>query len=96
MWKGHLQEMRSKVILATMVKRQDSKYKVFWVGNDKSLGGVGIWFTEKWVEILTLRFSFCKLMFHVEHASDCIIFVKLVGKSIATVLPVYAPVRSWW
>ena len=52
------------------------------VGNDKGMGGVGILLAEKWVEEI----------FDVKRVSDRIMLIKLaVGKSIVTVLSVYAP-----
>ena len=55
---------------------------MFWVGNGKGMGGVGIVLAERWVGTL----------FDVKCVSDRIMFIKLiVGKSIVTVLLVYAP-----
>ena len=51
---------------------------------EKGMGGVGILMAEKWVEVIC----------DVKHVSDRIMFIKLVGKSIVTVLLVYAPLVS--
>ena len=51
---------------------------------EKGMGSVGILMAEKWV----------KVIFDVKHVSDRIMFIKLVGKSIVTVLLVYAPLVS--
>ena len=32
-----------------MINRKASKYKLFWVGNEKGLGGVGIFLVKKWI-----------------------------------------------
>ena len=37
-----LQEARWRGASARLVERKDSRYKLFWVGNDKVMGGVGI------------------------------------------------------
>ena len=58
---------------------------MFWVGNCKGMGGVGILLTEKWVEAV----------FDIKHVSDRIMFIKfIVGKSIVTALSVYAPLAG--
>ena len=51
---------------------------------EKGMGSVGILMAEKWV----------KVIFDIKHVSDRIMFIKLVGKSIVTVLLVYAPLVS--
>ena len=77
-----LQEARWRGASARLVERKDSRYKLFWVGNDKVMGGVGILLAEKWLEAI----------FDVKRVLDRIMLIKLiVGKGIVTVLPVYAP-----
>ena len=77
-----LQEVRWRGACARLVEGKDSRYKMFWVGNDKSIDSVGILLAEKWVEAI----------FDVTHVPDRIMLIKLaVGKSIVTVLWVYAP-----
>ena len=77
-----LQEVRWRGASARLVEGKDSRYKLFWVGNDKGMGSVGILLAEKWVEAI----------FDVKHVSDRIMLIKLVvGKSIVTVQLVYAP-----
>ena len=71
-----LQEVRWRGASARLVEGKDSRYKMFWVGNGKSMSGVGILLTEKWV----------KAIFGVKRASNRIMLTKLVvGKSIVTV-----------
>ena len=74
-----LQEVRWRDASARLVKRKDSRYMIFWVGNDKGMGAVGISLAEKWVEAV----------FEVKLVSDRIMFIKLLGKSIVAVLWVY-------
>ena len=77
-----LQEVRWRGASARLVEGKDSRYKMFWVGNGKSMSGVGILLAEKWV----------KAIFGVKRASNRIMLIKLVvGKSIVTVPSVYAP-----
>ena len=33
-----------------MIEGKDSHYKIFWVGNEKGRGGVGILLLEEWIE----------------------------------------------
>ena len=55
---------------------------MLWIVNGKGMGGVGISLAEKWVEAI----------FDVKRVSDRIVLIKLVvGRSIVTVLSVYAP-----
>ena len=51
-----------------LVEGNDSRYKMFWVGNDKGMGGFGILLAEKWVEA----------DFDIKHISDRIMLIKLV------------------
>ena len=77
-----LQQVRWRGASARLVEGKDSRYKLFWVGNEKGMGCVGILLAEKWVEAI----------FDVERVSDRIMLMKLVvGKSTVTVLSVYAP-----
>ena len=75
-----LQEVRWRGAYARLVDGKGSRSKLFWVGNDKGMGGVGILLAEKWVEAI----------FDVKPVSDGIMQIKLVlGKSTETILPVY-------
>ena len=77
-----LQEVRWRGASVRLVEGKDSRYNLFWVGNDKDMGGAIILLAEKWVEAI----------FDVKLVSDRIMIIKLVvGKSIVTVLLVYAP-----
>ena len=42
-----LQEVRWRGVSARLVKGKDSRFKLFWVGNDNGMGGVGILFNRK-------------------------------------------------
>ena len=77
-----LQEVRWRGATNRLVEGKDSGYKMFQVGDDKGIDGVGILLAEKWVEVI----------FDVKRVADRIMFIKLVvGKSIVTVLSVFAP-----
>ena len=41
-----LQETRWRGASARMIEGKDSRYKLFWVGNDKGTGGVGVLLSE--------------------------------------------------
>ena len=66
-----------------------SKEKIsdlFWVGNDKGMGDVGILLAEKRVEAI----------FDAKRTSDRIMLIKLVvGKSIVTVVGLCSTGWSW-
>ena len=65
-----------------MITGKDSRYKFFWVGNDRGTGSVGVLLAEKWVE----------KVYDVSHISDRLIVIKLViNEMIVSVLSVYAP-----
>ena len=44
--------MKWRGVSARLVERKDSRYKMFWEGNDKGIVGVGFLFTEKQVEAI--------------------------------------------
>ncbi|XP_056003432.1 uncharacterized protein LOC125662874 [Ostrea edulis] len=50
------------------IKGKDSKYKLFWSGNDNGMAGMGVFLAEEWIE----------KVFEVQRVSDRIILVKLV------------------
>ena len=61
---------------------KDSRYKLFWSGNNKGTAGVGVFVAEKWIE----------KVFEVKRVSDRIILVKIiVGQRVLCLLSVYAP-----
>ena len=63
-------------------KGKDTRYKLYWSGNDKGTAGVGVFVAEEWLE----------KVFEVHRVSDRIILVKLiVGQRVVTFLSVYAP-----
>ena len=64
-----------------MIKGKRTRYKLFWMGNDKGTGGVSIFLAEKWVD----------KMIDVNRVSNRIILLKLmVGETIFTTISVYA------
>ena len=63
------------------IKGKDTRYKLYWSGNDKGTAGVGVFVAEEWIE----------KVFEVQRVSDRIILVKLiVGQRVVTFLSVYA------
>ena len=61
---------------------KDSKFKLYWSGNDKGTAGVGLLVAEEWIEKV---FDFQKISYHI-------ILVKLiVGQQVMSILSVYAP-----
>ena len=64
------------------IKGKDTRYKLYWSGNDKGTAGVGVFVAEEWIE----------KVFEVQRVSDRISLVKLiVGQRVVTFLSVYAP-----
>ena len=47
-----LQELKWRGVSSRLVEGTDSRFQLFWVGNDKGMGGVGILLAEKWVEAI--------------------------------------------
>ncbi|KAK3893367.1 hypothetical protein Pcinc_002801 [Petrolisthes cinctipes] len=65
-----------------MIEGKSERYKLFWIGNDKGTGGVGIFLAEKWVD----------KVIEVNRVSNRIIQMKLmVGETIFTAISVYVP-----
>ena len=76
-----MKEVRWRGASARLIEVKDSRFKLFWVGNDEDMARVGILLTEKWVDTI----------FDDKHVLDRIMLTKLaVGKSM-TVLLVYVP-----
>ena len=68
-----------------IIKGKDTRYKLYWSGNDKGTAGVGVFVAEEWIE----------KVFEVQRVSDRILLVKLiVGQRVVTLLSVYAPQKS--
>ena len=64
------------------IKGMDTRYKLFWLGNDKGTAGIGVFAAEEWIE----------KVFEVQRLSDRIILVKLiVSQRVVTFLFVYVP-----
>ena len=65
-----------------MIEGKDLRYKIFWVGNEKGGGGVGILFSEEWIEKVS----------DINRVSDRIVMIKLaIDNKIIMVLSCYAP-----
>ena len=61
---------------------KDSRYKLFWSGNDNATGGVGVLLVEEWWE----------KVFEVVRVPDRIILIRMtIGKTVFVFVCVYAP-----
>ena len=77
-----IQETRYRGGNCHTIKGKDTRYKLYWSGNDKGTAGVGVYVAEEWIE----------KVFEVQRVSDRIVLVKLiVGQRVVTFLSVYAP-----
>ena len=77
-----IQETRYRGSNCRIIKGKDTRYKLYWSGNDKGTAGVGVFVAEEWIE----------KVFEVQRVSDRILSVKLiVGQRVVTLLSVYAP-----
>ena len=64
-----------------MIEGKDLRYKIFWVGNEKGRGGVGIFLFEEWIE----------KVFDINKVSDRIVMIKVaICNKITTLLSCYA------
>ena len=69
-------------VVATAASSRNTRYKLFWSGNDKTTAGVGVFVAEEWIE----------KVFEVQRVSDRNILVKpIVGQHVVTFLSVYVP-----
>ena len=74
-----IQETRYRGGNYRTINGKDTRYKLYWSGNDKGTAGVGVFVAEEWIE----------KVFEVQRVS---ILVKLiVGQRVVTFLSVYAP-----
>ena len=77
-----IQETRYRGGNCRTIKGKDTRYKLYWSGNDEGTAGVGVFVAEEWIE----------KVFEVQRVPDRIILVKLiVGQRVFTFLSVYAP-----
>ena len=77
-----LQETRWKNEGVKQIVGKDSRYKLFWSGNDNATGGVGVLLAEEWWE----------KVFEVVRVSDRIILIRMtIGKTVFVFVCVYAP-----
>ena len=68
-----LQETRWKMEGVKQIVGKDSRYKLFWPGNDNATGGVGVLLAEEWGE----------KVFEVVRVSDRIILIRMtIGKTV--------------
>ena len=65
-----------------MINGKNSKFKLFWIGNQAGTGGIGIFLAERWID----------KVYDITRLSDRAMILKLcLNKSIITMLCVYAP-----
>ena len=77
-----IQEVRYRGESARLITGKNNRCKLFWSGNDRGQGGVGIMVAEKLV----------KDVMKVVRVSDRIMFLKMMmDKRLVTILSVYAP-----
>ena len=77
-----VQESRYRGKGTRTIKGKNTKFKLYWSGNDRDTNGVGVLVAEEWID----------KVFDVQWFSDRIIMVKLiVGQKVVTILSVYAP-----
>ena len=77
-----LQETRWKMEGFKQIVAKDSRYKLFWSGNDNATGGVGVLLAEEWWEKVV----------EVVRVSDRIILIRMtIGKTVFVFVCVYAP-----
>ena len=70
-----IQETRYRGGNCRTIKGKDTRYKLYWSGNDNGTAGVGVFVAEEWTE----------KVFEVQRVSDRIILVKLIdGQSVVT------------
>lgn len=75
-----VQEVRWRGASARLITGRDSKYKMFWVGNNFGLGGVRIVVARNWIDKI----------FDMECVNDRLMMIKLfIGKQILAVVSTY-------
>ena len=77
-----VQETRWRGGSARTIVGKDSRYKLFWQGNENGFGGVGILIAEKWITSVL----------SVDRVNPRIINIRLlIGKMIVNIYSAYAP-----
>ena len=77
-----LQEVRWHGASARIIVGKDSRYTVFWIGNEIGNGGVGILLAKEWADKV---YDICRI-------SDPLMMIKLaINNNIIRVLSCYAP-----
>ena len=70
---------------ARWLSGKDSRMKLFWCGNARGLGGVGVLLAEKWAD----------KVFKIERVSDSLLVLKLIiGRQIFTFISLYVPQKG--
>ena len=79
-----IQETRYRGGKCRTIKGKDTRYKLYWSGNDNGTAGVGVFVAEEWTE----------KVFEVQRVSDRIILVKLIdGQSVVIPFSLCMPHR---
>ena len=77
-----VQEVRWRGASTRLITGKSCQYKMFWVGNNTGLGGVGILVHQKWIESIV----------DVKRVNDRLMMIKiLIDKRVISIVSVYAP-----
>lgn len=77
-----VQEVRWRGASARLITGKDSEYKMFWIGKNTGLGGVGLLVARKWIDKII----------DVKRVNDRLMMIKLlIGKTVAAIVSAYAP-----
>ena len=71
-----IQETRYRGGSCRTIKGKDTRYKLYWSGNNKGTAGLGVFVAEEWIE----------KVFEVQRVSD-----RIIGQHVVTFLSVYTP-----
>ena len=75
-----IQEVRWRGGSARLLTGMNSRYKLYWMGNQAGTGGVGILLAEKWID----------KVFDIARVSDRILVMKIcIDKVILNIISVY-------
>ena len=77
-----VQEIRWRGASTRLITGKSCQYKMFWVGNNRGVGGVGILVHQKWIESIV----------DVKRVNDRLMMIKiLIDKRVISIVSVYAP-----